>query len=110
MQFEPAPARCDGVQGKVCAMRLELNAGRGCGQQSAAIPVEILFLMNMSAQEILHPREFRQHSVQRGRVGQGVSIKRSTARRQWMMMKQQQRMTFRFGRQFGLKPVELKVA
>jgi hypothetical protein len=27
-----------------------------------------------------------------------------------MMMEQQQRMTFRFGSQFGLQPVELKLA
>ena len=63
MQFQPAPAWCDGVQGEVGAMRLKLHASGRCGEHSAAIPVEILFLMNMSAQQIFHAREVHQHAV-----------------------------------------------
>jgi hypothetical protein len=66
--------------------------------------------MNMAAQQIFHPRELRQHAIQRRGVAQAVLIQPAAARRQRMMMKQQQRMTFRFSSQFGLQPVELKLA
>ena len=56
-----SPARW--YPGKVRAVRLKLNAGRRRRQQTAAIPVEILFLMNVSAQQILHAREFHQHAI-----------------------------------------------
>ena len=33
MQLQPAPARCDGIQRKVGAVRLKLHAGRGRREQ-----------------------------------------------------------------------------
>lgn len=52
MQLQPAPARCDGIQRKVGAVRLKLHAGRGRREQTSTVPVEILFLVNMTAQQI----------------------------------------------------------
>ena len=66
--------------------------------------------MNVSAQQMFHAGELRQHAIQRGGVTQAVLIEPAAARRERMMMQQQQGMTFRFGSQFGLQPVELKLA
>ena len=66
--------------------------------------------MDVSTQQVFHARVFRQHAIQRRGVTQAVLIQPAAARRQRMMMEQQQRMTFRFGSQFGLQPVELKLA
>ncbi len=88
VKLQPAPARRHRIEGEIGAVRLELNAGRRRRHHTSAIPVEIQFLMNMAAQQMLHPRPGAQRAVQRAGVAQTVLIQPAAAGRQRMMMQQ----------------------
>jgi hypothetical protein len=91
-------------------MRLKLHAGRRRRQQAATVPVQIQFLMDMPAQQILRAWVVHQHVVQLGGITQTVLIESTTARRQRMMMQKQQSIAFRRIGEFTLQPFELKFA